>query len=96
VGLAGVPVTELEPAVCPEEGCDPPAEFDGLPEVGFRDRLTGEFVQFPHLNQSQVYALKDPARWVDPSTGEVEVRFSNDRPDGIGFQFNVQLEGDVH
>ena len=77
------------------DACDPKSGPDGLPAVEIRDRKTGEFVLFPAFDQGRVYSLDDPERWVDASTGEVEVRFTNDSPDGIGFQFNVQLEGDV-
>ena len=96
IGLPPAGAKELEPSPpCPEAGCQTEPSEDGLPEVAIRDRLTGEFVAFPHLAQSQVYSLKEPARWVDPSTGEVEVKFTNQRSDMAGFQFSVQLEGDV-
>jgi hypothetical protein len=99
IGFGGLDPVALEPAPpCPESGCEVKGDWDGLPEIELRDRATGEFIRFPHLAQGQIYTLKDPARWVDPSTGELEARFSNERPDGaggIGFQFSVQLEGDV-
>jgi len=77
------------------DDCEPKSGPDGLPAVEIRDRTTGDFVLFPQFEQGRVYSLSDPTRWVDASTGEVEIRFTNDRSDGIGFQFNVQLEGDV-
>jgi hypothetical protein len=77
------------------DACEAHSGQDGLPAVELRDRTTGEFVLFPHFEAGRVYSLGDPTRWVVASTGEVEVRFTNDGSDGMGFQFNVQLEGDV-
>jgi hypothetical protein len=79
--------TEADP--CPQ----PPE--DGLPEVEIRDRATGEWVQFPRLAQNQTYELADPARWVDRATGEVAIRFVNDRVEGVGFGFAVELTGEI-
>jgi len=96
VALGAGRATDIEPSPpCPEAGCETQPNEDGLPDVAFRDRTTGAFVAFPHLEQSRVYALKDPARWVDPATGEVEVKFTNDRPDMAGFQFQVAISGVV-
>jgi hypothetical protein len=77
------------------DACKATSGQDGLPGVEIRDRTTGAFVLFPHFEAGRVYSLDDPTRWVDASTGEVEVRFTNDGADSMGFQFNVQLEGDV-
>ena len=41
------------------------------------------------------YELKDPARYVDPSTGTIQVRFVNEHMDSVGMSFSVVLEGDV-
>jgi hypothetical protein len=41
------------------------------------------------------YVLPDPARWVSPSTGEVGVRFVNERQEGVYFQFPISLTGTV-
>ena len=99
LGLQGLEPRVLEPAPpCEDsdaEACKPGSGPDGLPAVEIRDRRTGEFVLFPQLDQGRVFSLADPTRWVEASTGELEVRFTNDRAEGIGFQFNVQLEGDV-
>ena len=85
----------------PEARCDPALDelcekfVDGLPDFDVLDRRTGEWVQFPHLGPNAAYALADPGRWIDPATGELQVRFVNERQEGIGFQFHVQLEGSV-
>ena len=80
--------------------CDPGAEGcvlaqDGLPELEVLDVRTGKWVQFEHLRQATPYELVDADRWVDPASGELQVRFVNPRQDGIGFQFPVVLEGTV-
>jgi hypothetical protein len=36
-----------------------------------------------------------PARWVDPASGEIQVRFVNERPDPLYFQFVIAVTGDV-
>ena len=56
---------------------------------------TGEWVQFAHLAGGRPYELADPARWVDPASGEIQVRFVNERPDPLYFQFAVAITGDV-
>jgi hypothetical protein len=97
-GLEPTTIEPLKPVICNQKdpgGCKPEPNPDGLPEVAIRDRRTGDFVAFPHLDQGRVYALKEPTRWVDPATGEIEAKFTNDRSDTVSFQFTVQLEGDV-
>ena len=103
LGMVGNATLPLEPkAPCPDgaDECEDPEEepqdfFDGLPELELRDVRTGDWVAFPHLTQGRTYELADPARWVDPGTGELQARFVNDRAEGVGFGFGVQLEGDV-
>jgi len=65
------------------------------PELEVLDIRTGTWVQFEHLRQGTAYSLADADRWVDPASGELQVRFVNPRQDGIGFQFPVVLEGTV-
>ena len=75
------------------EDCFPPQ--DGLPDIEVLDRHTGSWVQFRHLAQGSSYELADAARWVDPSTGELQVKFVNERADQVYFQFMVRLEGTI-
>jgi hypothetical protein len=80
--------------------CDPAAEGcvvpqDGLPDLEVLDVGTGTWVQFEHMLQGKAYELAEPARWVDPSSGEVQVRFVNERQDGVGFQFPIVIDGVV-
>ena len=85
------------PAPCP----DPPtgdcamAGFDGMPEVELFDQVSGEWVRFPHLSSGTRYAIAEPTRYVDPTSGSVVVRFVNDRSDGVGFSFDLSMTGNV-
>ena len=62
---------------------------------GPRSGLTGEWRRLPHLTTGETYELKDPARYVDPSTGTIQVRFVNDGQDSVNVSFNVVIQGDV-
>jgi hypothetical protein len=85
----------------PADRCDPATDDtcivnpDGLPELDVLDRSTGEWVEFPHFAPGTAYELPDAGRWVDPATGDLQVRFLNERQEGVGFQFHVVLAGDV-
>jgi hypothetical protein len=91
----GNPVTATEQARCDPaaEGCVLPQ--DALPDIEVLDVATGAWVQFAHLAGSRPYELTDAARWVDPASGEIQVRFVNERPDPLYFQFNIMVTGDV-
>jgi hypothetical protein len=92
---AGKPVALKETVRCDPgaPGCVLPQ--DGLPELEVLDVRTGAWVQFEHLRQATVYELADADRWVDPASGELQVKFVNPRQDPIGFQFPVAIEGIV-
>ena len=91
--LASAPVTCTDPANTKPEGCVAP-RLDGIPEIDVFDIEGGAWVRLPHLGQNASYALKDPARYVDPTTGEVQFRFVNSSADqGVGFQFQVSISG---
>jgi hypothetical protein len=75
------------------EGCVLP--MDGLPDIEVLDQRTGSWVQFEHMTQGKAYELADAARWVDPATGEVQVRFVNQRTDQVSFQFPVEITGTI-
>jgi len=82
--------TRCDPAVA---GCSVPV--DGLPDFDVLDVRTGTWVQFAHVAAGQPYALADASRWVNPSTGEVQVRFVNQSQNQIGFQFPIAIAGTV-
>ena len=80
--------------------CDPAADGcivpqDGLPDLEALDVRTGKWVQFAHMSGGQVFELENAARWVNPTSGQVQVKFVNEKQDGIGFQFQVQITGTV-
>jgi hypothetical protein len=95
----------LDPPVCPDDQpeClggpvlkpDPTAGFDGLPETEVLDRTTGSWLRLPHLVSGQTYELKDPARYVDPATGTIQVRLVNEHQESVGISFNVVIHGEV-
>jgi len=69
--------------------------WDGMPEVELFDLTTSGWVRLPHLTVGDRYAVGEPARYVDPATGTVLARFVNDRGEGVGFNFDVSLTGDI-
>jgi hypothetical protein len=66
-----------------------------MPEVEVFDRTTETWLALPHLAQGATYELSDPAGYVDPATGSIDLRFVNDRQDTVGFSFSIALEGIV-
>jgi hypothetical protein len=82
------------PAACPTPL--PPDQFDGIPEVEVFDRSgAGAWQRLPHFQPGNTYDLEHPERYVDPTSGTLQVRFVNDRQDGVGIAFQVSLEGTV-
>ena len=101
IGLPGDPqlVQPLAtvPTICgnpPAEGCVQPI-VDGLPDIEFYDLTTSTWRRLPHPTGGSRYAIADPARYVDPSTGGVLVRLVNSSNDQIGIQFDMSITGDV-
>lgn len=95
ISLDGSPPPLAETTRCTPgtDGCLVP--MDGLPDLELLDRTTGTWVQYAHPVAGAAYAIADPARFVDPATGEVQARFVNERQDGIGFQVSVLIGGTV-
>ena len=60
------------------------------------DVADGAWVRLPRLMGDAGYTLADPARYVDPGTGQMLARFINDNPESsVGFGFQVALVGEV-
>ena len=96
VPLPTIPVACTDFANTIPEGCEP-ARQDFLPEVELFDRTgDGSWVRLPRLDPEASYTVADPARYVDPATGQVLVRFVNENlQGGVGFSFQMSLAGEV-
>jgi hypothetical protein len=111
LGQGGMPVLgggkEIEPLdkipeVCLDatnstpEGCIPRRQ-DFLPEIEVFDRTgEGAWVRLPRLAGDQQYELVNPTRYVDPTTGQVLVRFVNESLEmSVGFAFQLALLGTI-
>jgi len=96
--LPSIPVACTDIAHTTPEGCEAPRN-DFLPEVEVFDRAgDGAWVRLPRLTAEKSYTLADPSRYVDPSTGQMLVRFVNESPDpasNVSFSFQPALVGDV-
>ncbi|MFL5769284.1 MAG: hypothetical protein ACJ765_04325, partial [Chloroflexota bacterium] len=82
--------TRCEPGA---DGCNVPQ--DGMPDIEVLDVKTGAWIQFDHMLQGVAYELDDATRWLDPATGELQVKFVNERQDQVSFLFPVRIEGTV-
>jgi hypothetical protein len=93
------PVKPLDqaPVACgdkPVEGCVQRA-FDGIPEVELYDLTSAAWRRLPHMTTGTRYAVDEPGNYVDATTGTVLVRFINDSNEGVGFQLDLSISGDV-
>ncbi len=94
-----VPTEPIEPLPAIPPPCDEdpdscPVGFDGLPEVELFDLTTASWVRLPHFQGGERYAVAEPARFVDPATGTVLVRFVNEQ-EQTGFSFEMAITGEV-
>jgi hypothetical protein len=92
------PLVPFEPPVaCIGGKCPPDVGFGEafLPELEVLDRTTGTWRRLPQLKQVVAYSLRDPATYVDPSTGTIQIRFVNERSEQTGVSFSLSLEGIV-
>ena len=95
-GISGPKVTPTGPADGPPTKVEVAAESDGVPTIEIFDVTTHSWMRLGHVANGAAADLAEPARYVDPNTGAVLIRFRSDRQDGVGFQFQVQLEGTIH
>ncbi|HLA17310.1 MAG TPA: hypothetical protein VJZ72_10465 [Candidatus Limnocylindrales bacterium] len=95
-GCDAPPCAEPSPDPSPDPSLEPipPENFDGLPEIELLDVTSGTWMGFPHLS-SRLYEVEDGARYVDPATGQVLVRFRNEISDNVNFSFLLEMEADI-
>jgi hypothetical protein len=66
-----------------------------VPGIELFDRAAGAWRPVEDLVSGGSVEIKNPARFVDPSSGTVLVRLTNDRQDAVSFQLALQLEGEM-
>jgi hypothetical protein len=89
-----IKLTKLVLVQCPEPR--PDDQFDGMPEVEVFDRTgAGAWKRLPHLTQSQLYDLANPARYVDPTNGSVLIRLVNEQQNEVNAYLNLSIQGSV-
>ena len=94
-----VPVRPVDviPVVCTDtvkDDCEEPV-IDGLPETELFDLTTSKWVRLPHQTQGALVSVAEPARYIDPVSGTVMVRFVNEVNDQVGFNAGLSLRGTV-
>ena len=57
--------------------------------------LRDQWMRDSHLAMGQTYDVRDPARYVDPRSGAVLVRFVNNRQDPVSVVLGVSIQGTV-
>ena len=79
----------------PDEPVKPPPGVGdaSLPRLELFDRDAGAWREVQGLASGKVLEIRGPGRFVDPASGTILVRLSNDRQDALNLQLTVQLEG---
>ncbi len=81
----GAPDEPVKPAIPPDAA--------KLPRLELFDRDAGAWREVLDLRPGNVLEIRGPGRFVDPASGTILVRLSNDRQDAVSLQLIVQLEG---
>ena len=66
-----------------------------LPGIEIFDRSAGAWRVVDDATSGQTLEIRDPSRFVDPSSGTVLLRLTNERQDAVSLQLAVQLEGEM-
>ncbi|MFH0750199.1 MAG: hypothetical protein V2B17_00010 [Chloroflexota bacterium] len=79
----------------PDEPVKPPPGVGdaSLPRLELFDRDAGAWREVQGLASGMVVEIRGPGRFVDPASGTILVRLSNDRQDAVNLQLALQLEG---
>ena len=84
------------PAGPPQPAPPPPDVSDpNLPGIELFDRSTGKWRPVDGVVSGKSIEIRDPARFVDPASGTILVRLTNDRQDAVSIQLAIQLEGEL-
>ena len=96
VGMpGGTPITAPIGGRCATATSADCSTVSTFPDVDVFDVRAGSWVELGGLSVGTAYALPDPGRWVDTTTGEVRVRFTNQSHDQIGWDFEIAIDGSV-
>ena len=87
------PLPSIPPPCEEDEPCAMPV--DGIPEVELLDLTSQTWRRLPHLNQGTRVSIADPARYVDPASGTVVLRFVNDVLEDVGVQADLTITGTI-
>ena len=90
------PLATIPPACEPSVTNDcQPTVLDNLAEVELFDVDAATWKRLPHFQSGNQYAVDSPARYVDPTTGTVLVRFVNEASESVGFSIDLTITGDI-
>jgi hypothetical protein len=93
--LPSIPPTCTDSANTVPPGCVAKRD-DFLPDIEMLDVTAGAWVRLPRIAGDASYSLADAARYVDPASGQVLVRFVNDNPDAsLNFGLALSITGEV-
>jgi hypothetical protein len=82
------PANQAAPVPAPDPGA-------ALPRLELFDRDAGAWREVQELVSGKVLEVRGPARFVDPASGTILVRLTNERQDAMGLQLALQLEGEM-
>ncbi len=85
----------IPPSTDPVAPVPAPGGDLGLPAIELFDREAGTWKTVPDVVSGAVVEIRDPGRFVDPASGTVLLRLTNERQDAFGLQLAVQLEGEM-
>ncbi len=85
----------IPPSTDPVAPVPAPGADQRLPAIELFDRESGTWKTVPEVVSGAVVEIRDPGRFVDPASGTVLLRLTNERQDAFGLQLAVQLEGEM-
>jgi hypothetical protein len=94
--IPAVPLGTIPPS-CEAGDCDGnnAGGFDQVADVDLFDLGAQSWKRLPRFQIGTRYSVADPARYVDPASGTVLVRFVNDRSQEVRFGADVAITGTI-